>query len=76
MLWMVLNRRIVSFEIVPAFVCLKSDKMDNKKDNNGICSSKDVEQDFKRMFFIVAIMAMICVVIYKFTGITFIWLII
>ena len=74
--WMVFNRRIVPFKVIPFLFAEKMAKWISKKDNNEICPPKEVERDFKRMFFIVAIMAMICVVIYKFTGISFIWLII
>ena len=63
-------------KLYPFLFAEKMAKWISKKDNNEICPPKEVERDFKRMFFIVAIMAMICVVIYKFTGISFIWLII
>ena len=47
----------------------------SKKANNEICLSKDVERDFRRMFLTVAVIAMVSVVVYKFTGVNLIWLI-
>jgi len=63
------------FKLFPFLFAKNMGKWMSKKANNEICLSKDVEQDFKRIFFVVIVTAMIGVIIYKFTGINLIWLI-
>ncbi|WP_041914256.1 hypothetical protein [Selenomonas ruminantium] len=66
---------VFPFKLFPFLFARNMGKWMSKKANNEICLSKDVEQDFRMMFLIVAVTAIISVVIYKFTGINLLWMI-
>ncbi|WP_074571641.1 hypothetical protein [Selenomonas ruminantium] len=66
---------VVPLKLFPFLFARTAGKWMSKKANNEICLSKDVERDFRRMFLTVAVIAMVSVVVYKFTGVNLIWLI-